>query len=528
MGSQAIISFLLTVIAATCGFARELVTAAVYATSADADAFALMLVYVEGIATFMSYGIASQILVPLLVRFDAEAGVESGHRADVLSALFVWVAAIGAPLAVLGWWWPDSVMTVMAPLFSPEQRAALRPLAVAAVPTFMLLAAAGVASGALRARSNFYTPIIGRALFSLVTGLVIFVLGARWSTRAAAAGLVAGAFAQFVVQWWRLRRTGWRWVSPRLLQGGLGSLLTAAWPVLMALFLTNILLFAVQRALASDLPTGTFATTNYAQRLLSVVSLLTLSVSTVAATDLARRFREGGIKAVSQRTLSYLETLTVLLAPAALALMALSRWLVELAFHRGSYSAAAAAETADILWVFAFALLPGGICLVLQLLFTSSGRPMLVLVVTVPLVITVWLLTITLKEVLDYRILAGSFVGGMVAMALVSVAAAGWLDGGLMIRQYGGYFLRIGARLLIAIAAVSVAAAALRGRSATLDWIAGRSAPLEAVLAATGFLLVFGLMSWIARDAGYETLARAITTTLGLARRGGVHRSASH
>jgi peptidoglycan biosynthesis protein MviN/MurJ (putative lipid II flippase) len=516
VGSQAALVLLLTLLASALGFSRELATAAVFGTSTSADAVALIQVYVEGVATFMLYGLASQVLVPILVRTSGES---PARGSELISNLLGWIGAVGTPVALITWIRPDWIAQLLAPFASASYHHALLPLIVAAPPTFVCLAAAGVMVGALRARDDFYTPVVGRGLFSAVTAVCIWGFGRRYGTSAAATGLLAGAVCQAAVAWWQLWRTKWPWSRPALRSESLWIVASSAWPVLLALFVTQLLVFGVQRALTSDAPTGDFAATNYAQRLLGIVQLLNLSVSTVAATDLARVFRDGGLTRLMRRVLDHLEALTFLLAPATILLLALSPVLVDAAFHHGSFTDSAAADTALILRVLAFALLPGGVGMLLQLIFTSSGRPVLVLAVAVPMVLTVWGTTIVLKPVLGPTLLAAGFVSGVVVMMIVSLVVARRLGGGgHAIDDYLGYATRLAGRVVAAGAVASIAPVLSLGPRHAGAWLVGAAPFGVTVTASALFSGIFLVWSVIGRDPG---LARLQASMRGLLARVG-------
>jgi peptidoglycan biosynthesis protein MviN/MurJ (putative lipid II flippase) len=275
-----------------------------------------------------------------------------------------------------------------------------------------------------------------------------------------------------------------------------------------------LLVFGVQRALTSDSPTGDYATMNYAQRLLGLVQLLNMSIATVAATDLARHFSTGGLPALTRRAISHLEALSFLLAPATVLLLAFSPILVDLAFHRGDFSEHAAVETALVLRVLAWALLPGGLCMMLQLVFTSAARPVLVLVVSVPMVLAVWGVTIALKPVLGPTLLAAGFLSGIVVMLVVSFFVTASVIGSRAVLEYLNYLCRLIARVAVAVAAASLVAVAALGPRNAAAWLVDRPSAGVTIAASTVFLVVFVMLSRIGRDAGFDRLLVTVSSLL--------------
>lgn len=510
MGPQAALVLLLTVAAVAAGFVRELATAAVYGTSAVADAFAVVLLYVEGVYALMINSVAAQVLVPLFVNADAR---DHAEKRQILWGLVVWVGVLGVPLAVLAALGSDDLARVLAPGFSPSQAAALRPLVVVIIPTGMLVAASGILTGGLRAESEFGWPLLGRAAYSLATAACVFTLGRSWGAWAGAAGLLLGALLLFGCQWWRLHAIGWTWTRPRMRHTHLAHFLRLAWPILAAALLLFVFMGGAQRAIASDLPTGAFAVTNYAQRLLSLAGLLTTSLYAVAATDLAAQFREGGPNALRHRSVEFFMSLSFLLAPLTVAIMVLSRLLVATAFERGSYLAPAVTETAWSLWLFALSLVPAGISSIAQVTFTAAGRPRLVLTTSAVMVAATLGLTWWLKSALGAAALAAAYSGGTLAFVVTCLVVAGPLLEGGAVARFCRYLARLGLRVVVALALPLGGLLAWKGADAARVWMLGGAGATAAISGTLLFLVIFAGLSWWSRDAGLSAVAEVVRAT---------------
>lgn len=510
MGPQAALVLFFTLGAVATGFLRELAVAAVYATSATADAFALMFLYVEGVYAVMTNSIASQVLVPLFINADTEG---RAARREILWGLVVWIALLGTPLAVGAAIWPMALATILAPGFSPSQLDALRPLLVVAIPTCMLLAAGGVLSGGLRSESQFIAPLVGRAAFSLVTGATVIVLGRRWGAWAGAAGLVGGAFIQFLVQWWRLHAIGWAWMRPRMSHTHLGHFLRMVWPVLAASLLLYVFMGGAQRALASDLPTGAFAITNYAQRLLSLASLISASLYTVAATDFSTGFREGGQAALRRQASTQLNSLAYILTSMSVVMMLTSRTLVSLAFERGNYPASAVVETGHILWIFCLSLLPGGIAVLFHAIYTAAGRPSLVFVTSAIMVAATLGSTWLLRPWLGTSVLAVAYAIGMTVFAISCLVFGDAVLSGGTSAAFGSYVTGLLARVAASLAIPAAGLSLIRGWPAASAWLLGDAGAVVAIGGAAAFVAVFVAISWWSRDAGFDGVRQAARAT---------------
>jgi peptidoglycan biosynthesis protein MviN/MurJ (putative lipid II flippase) len=347
---------------------------------------------------------------------------------------------------------------------------------------------------------------------------VLLLFGKRWDTYAGAFALAIAAVAQFAVHWKQLRLQG-SFVRPQLFQSGLDGMLRATFPILLSVVLTNLVLPGGQRALTSDLPVGTFATTNYALRLLSLVSLLTLSVYTVAATDFAQKFQEQGLEALRVRVVGHVQALAFVLAPATIVLMALSRVLVELAFLRGRYPASAVSETAMALWLFSFALLPAGVAGIFHILFSSINQQFRFLLVNIPFVITTLVMTAVLEPTLGAAVLPVAYVGGVVVNLAASIVAAGSLCGLAAWTALGRYVAGLLLRLIVSVLGGALAVLPMTGLRESMAWIRGDAGTVEALVATAAFLASFVVLSRVAGDHGLGKMIGALTATAQLWRK---------
>jgi len=512
MGSKAAIVFALAVIAAAFGFLRELATAAVFATSPEGDAFALLLLYVEGVWSVMTYGIAAQVVVPLIVRLDS--GGEAAGR-NALSALMLWTLLIGAPLVGLCVFFPEWVAAHLAPRFTAAQTQALLPAIVLGGPSCVLLAVAGVMSGALRARAAFYAPVVGRAAFSAIIAALIAGFGHAYGTWAAGTGVLLGAIVLCGLQWVRLSALGWRWSMPRLGAPEVRGVFASAWPVLAALTSTHIILLGAQRAIASDLPVGAFATTSYAQRLLSLASLVTMSVYAVAATDFSREFHGGGLGALRDRALGHLKTLCFVLVPATVLMIVLSRLLVDWSFNRGAYPPSAVRDAGLALSVFALSLVPGAIASLLHLVFSSAHQPRRVLSTSLTFVAATLVLTAALKAALGGLVLAAAFSAGSSVMSVACLVVFARMDGVAAVAALMRYLSAAAVRAAVAAAAGGAAAYLQCGCGNFAAWFVGAAAPVPTLVGAGVFTAVFLIVSGVSRDEGWTRLIGSLTRLRG-------------
>jgi len=396
------------------GFLREVMVAYLFGTSAAADAFSLILVYIEGLYVVISLGLATYMLVPLVVRLDHEAG--RAHSERLTETLQLWTTLLCVPTMLVAWLAPDAAAWAMAPGFSGVQHALLADLVPAGAACAALLMIGGLFGGVLQAREAYLGPIVARGAFN-VGIVVVLVMSARDGTvQAAARGLLLGGILQALVQLVALLRLGWRPAVPRFTHLHLGSAVASGFPIVLGLFLVNVVALAVQRAIGSHLEEGSLAAVNYAQRTLSVVSFLSLSIGTVSLTRLSTAVTQDPTgEAARAAVAKHLAGMVWLIVPLSVWLVVAAPPLVALLFQRGAYTGESAALTAECLRWFATALVPGGLLAILHRAGSAWHRNWLVAASSAGLAVTTMGVTLIFLPVgataLPIALLCGNVVG---------------------------------------------------------------------------------------------------------------------
>jgi putative peptidoglycan lipid II flippase len=476
-----------TFLAMGAGFLREIIIAYHFGTSASADALALALFYVDGIAAIVIVGLAGYTLVPVVTGVIANEGSEAAYR--LLESLLLWSALLSLPILAAAWAAPAHVAQLLAPEFAPEQREALIALVRTVVPACVLLLLTGAMAGILQAGAAYNVPVFGRAALSLVTAGVLVGGVRRFGVQAGGVGILCGALVQCLWLAHALRRAGWRFRLPRLYHPALGRALAAGLPTLLALLLTNLIMGGAQRYFASGLPEGGFAALNYAQRAVNLVSGFTMAIATVALTELSVEFHATGTGARMQRIIrDGLDTGLFVVIPLSALLVLLSEPLIVLLFQRGQYTPDSLNLTARCLRWLAVSIPPGLVVAILHRACPACGRPwratgVSALWVAVTVVSTVWLI-----PAMGAVALAAGFTLGMTAAAIASVFALRDLLGAAVLRPVAAGGVRIFGLAAAAMLPAVGAAALLRPGGA--PWSGGRAA-LVASAATAGFAAVF-------------------------------------
>jgi putative peptidoglycan lipid II flippase len=255
----------------------------------------------------------------------------------------------------------------MAPGFNLVQHTLLAEMLPAAAACALMLVIGGLFSGVLQARNAYLGPVLARGVFNIGVVVFLFVSNSSGAATAAARGLIAGGLLQLLWQIAALWRRGWRPAVPQFTHVHLGSAVAAGLPVVLALFLVNMLALAVQRAIGSNLEEGSLAAVNYAQRTLSIVSFLSLSIGTVSLTHLSSAVAQDATGGVARAAVGrHLSGMAWLMVPLSMWLAAVAPPLIAVLFQRGAYTPDSARLTSECLRWFAASSVPGGLVIILH------------------------------------------------------------------------------------------------------------------------------------------------------------------
>ncbi|MGA0561840.1 murein biosynthesis integral membrane protein MurJ [Ancylobacter sp. VNQ12] len=347
---------LLTLGSRVLGFARDAGVAALFGTGVVADASVAGLALPQLVRRLLGEGALNAAVLPHLGgRAGPEGSDETRRRAGAALLLFGFASLLVSALLFL---LMPQVIAVLAPGF-PEDGAReagaefAGRLSVICVPLAML---AGVCAALANAAGRFARPAFAPAAANVV---VLVLLALLWLAGAhamsvetalawLAAGAIAGAFTQFLLNFHALPRgtLSFRHVATEF--GPACAMLKAASPTLFAAALPQ-LRFLVAAAAASGI-SGGVAALFYATRLVELpLGLIGASAGAVLLPALAARERKDlGARGI--------EAALALALPAALGLAVLAHPIVSVLFKRGAFDAEAAELTATALACLALSL----------------------------------------------------------------------------------------------------------------------------------------------------------------------------
>lgn len=388
IAAAAVVLMLGNVASRLLGLVREQVMAALFGATGGTDAFVAAYTVPTTVYDLLVGGAVSAALVPVLVDIsDREA-----RFWQVVGALLGLAALAGLAAAAALWLLAPLVLVALVPGF-PDERQDLAVLMVRLMlPAVVLQGISGVAIAALYARQRFSLPAFAAAAFNAGIILGAVALHAALGVTALVVGVLAGAGLQLALQvagLARLRTTGRcpptaaslpRSAAP----SGLGtrhselgtrhlrvppSPLWAMPEVRAALrlylpvaagMLVSIAGVVIDRNLASRLEEGSLSVMRYATTLVQFPLGLVGIATSLAVLPTLSRHASGFAAGDSAQLAGYRQTLgfgarlvLLLMLPATVGLMVLSRPVVELLFERGAFTAFDSLRTSLVFLAYA-------------------------------------------------------------------------------------------------------------------------------------------------------------------------------
>jgi putative peptidoglycan lipid II flippase len=460
------------------GLVREVVAASYFGTLGAASAFTFAFQLPNLVRALVADAALSSAFVPVFSEL-----LEQKRRKEATAlagALFGLILVVLTALTLLF----IALAGVIVPAFTGSDfTPALDDLTVGLTqllfPIVVLLGLNGLVVGILNAHDHFSVPAIAPLVWNLVIIAALVVLTPLFTgddrIYAYAIGVLAGTVVQFAMALPVLTRIGFplkpslRFRDPRILQ-----VLKLMLPVTISLGLINVDLL-VNTTLGFRISKEVPRAIEFAFRIYMLPQgLFSVAVATVLFPALSRLAARRDLVGLRATTGVGVRQITLLLVPAAAALLALSVPITRLVYERGAFDAGSTELAARALYWFAFSLPFAGVNLLLTRTFFSLRRPW------IPTALALFSLVVNVVvSLLTYRPLGiAGVVLGTVSGSVAMTAGQAWL----LSRELEGLEA---ARTSRAVVQILIASAALGGAAYAawfmLDDVLGRSFVAQAV-----------------------------------------------
>jgi putative peptidoglycan lipid II flippase len=454
--STAFFSFA-TSLSRIAGLVREIVAASYFGVKGPMSAFTIAFQVPNLVRSLFADAAIQAAFVPVFTeQLEKGSKREAFRLASTLIFLVTLVLGAITALFVL-------LAPLLMPVFAPGYEGEVIDLTVALsqllFPILVMLGTTGMVVGILNSYDRFGAFAISPFFWNVAIVAVLVLLAPAFSEDkeiyAYAIGVLVGTAIQLAIPAWDLRNTPFRlmrvfdWRSPAVRR-----VLLLMLPVTLSLGLINfnLLINSLFGTLTSQ-PNRAPAAIDKAFRIYMLPQgIFSVAITTVMFPTLARLAARRHYDDLRATMANGMRQITLLLIPAATAILVLSVPMVRLVYERGAFDPDQTDLVATALFWFAFSLPFNGLFLLLTRTFFSLQRPW------VPTAISGVNLAITAIAALA---LYGPFdVGGIVAATVIATAASVLAQTIVLRRQLGR--LELG-RLIWTTIRVAAAAAALAG-----------------------------------------------------------------
>lgn len=457
------------------GFVRERAIAEVFGMNVGTDILRAAFVIPDLMYFLVVAGALNAAFMPVFI--DHLARGDEREAWDMAGTFFTASVLFLALFATAGMAFTESLAPLVAYSFTGPTQEAFVDLMRLMFPAVFFTALAGLAMGVHKSFKNFGPPMYGPIVYNLAIIAGAYALGPRMGLAGVAAGTIAGAAANFLIQLPFVLRKGWRKLRPRLdfSHPGIRRAVSLMGPAMLGLAAFQIN-FAISVNLASGLPEGSISALQVANRLLQFPhGVFAMGISTVILPTLAG-LKAGGEADAFRRTVSEgLRVVFFVTLPSAAGLAVLGEPITRLLFEVGAFSAQDTRMTAYALSFYAVGLLAqSGNQILLQVYYSLQQTKAIVRV-------SAWAIAINLAVSLLFLHFTSLAHGGL-ALAWSLTATATMLHflfrlrrqiGGLDGRRLGSSLLRSGAASVLT-AAVAWSVSSLLGAWVSLEAMSGR------------------------------------------------------
>ncbi|MFT3829773.1 MAG: murein biosynthesis integral membrane protein MurJ [Opitutaceae bacterium] len=503
----------MTMVSRVLGLIRDILTAAVFGTTALASAFFTAFTLPNLFRRLLGEGALTAAFVPTLN--EELARRQRAGAFELVSQVASWllvvtVGVVAVSMAALGGgWWEGAASALGAEPGTIARWRLGAELAVWLFPYMVFVCLAAAFSAALQTLERFLEPALSPIWLNLA--MIAALVGGAWGgwatdgdtrIRLLCAGVLVGGFFQMAVPAAALMREGWR---PRLdlrrsaqVRAIVG--LMAPTVVGSAVYLINL---SLVRFVGLSLNDAAVTLLNMATRLMELpIGVFAVAVSTVVFPLISRHAAQGDWPAFGASYRRGMRLILVVNVPAAAGLVLLAEPIIRLLFQRGAFHAQDTGAMVPVLAVFA-AGLPffSFVNLVLRAFYARKDTRTPVRAAVLSFIVNIGLGFALMGPL--------STVGLALASNLAVVAQAWYLQARLARSDDGLAFHHLWRDLLKILAGVVAMAAVVEAGLLVARWWMPATRVRDIVILATAIPLgvaAYGAALWLLRIEGREEL----------------------
>jgi len=336
------------------GFVREVLIAAKFGSGMGTDTFFVALTATSLLASLLNTSIKTTI-IPVLSEVEARESKQGkdNHTNNILhiilgiSFVIVLFGLILAPLCI----------KIIAPGFEGSQFELAVYLMRIGLPVMMFSGIVGVFRGYLQSELMFMESAATMFPFNFVYIFFLIFFSGLFGIKGLMVASVLAVGSQVIIQIPGLRKAGYKYkyvldIKDKYIR----KILFLVPPVLLSVAV-NDLNKIVDKALASNLVTGSISALNYSNRLKTfVLGVFVSAITTVIFPMLSQEANKESLHDMKKVMGFGINVILLITIPATVGLVVLSKPLVRIAFERGAFDTLATSMTSGALVFYALGL----------------------------------------------------------------------------------------------------------------------------------------------------------------------------
>lgn len=349
-----LILMILTILTKIIGFFRDVTLSYFYGASNISDAYLISLTIPGTIFAFIGTGIATSFL-PMYSKIESESDIETADKfTSNLVNILVVVSSITILLAII---FVEPLVKIFASGFSGDTLIIAKQFTRITLFGIYFSMLVYLMSAFLRIKENFYQSTIMYIPYSIVIILSIG-LSSKYGLYLLPIGSLIALLSQFLYLLYYIPKTGYKYkLLIDLRDKNIKGLMYLAIPVILGVSVNQINVL-VDRTLASQIAIGGIASLTYANRLnLFIQGVFVTSIATVVYPILTKYAVENKTKEFKKMISDTIIGLSILVIPASIGFMSLSKEIVVLLFGRGAFDVNAVTLTSQALLFYSIGMI---------------------------------------------------------------------------------------------------------------------------------------------------------------------------
>ncbi len=350
--SAAAIVGIFTILAQTCGFAKELTVAAWFGTGDALDAFLIALLVPTFVVNVIAGSLSASFL-PTFIQVYKKIGIAGAQK--ILSNVISWFFFFGLILSILLIFLAPYYLPALCSGFSPQKINLTKIILFSLVPIILLKGISTIYAGVLNALENFALPAALQIFGPLSAILIIFSAGTSLGIYALVLGTVLGFGLETLFLGSAVSKRNFS-LRPHIVRpdADMRIIIGQFLPVVAGTIIMGSTEL-VDKGMAAGLAPGSVASLNYGNKIIAaVLTLTTTALGTAVLPYFAKMIAAKEWKNIQNTIKFYLGLIFVIGIPAALLIYSFSETLVQFVFQRGSFTSKDTVVVSSVQALFAF------------------------------------------------------------------------------------------------------------------------------------------------------------------------------